>query len=93
MGAFAVLLHEEEQEANATLRDRIEEQFPGAANYKFNDNVYLIHGPKLVDEVMERLGIDDDESLYAAVLRLNGSYSGRSWRNMWDWFRAAEESR
>ena len=44
-------------------------------------------------DVMEALEMDDDESLYAAILRLNGSYSGRSWTKLWDWMKAAEEAR
>ena len=93
MSAFVVLLHQDHPESSEKLRARIEEQFPKPASYKFAENVYMVTGPKLVDSVTEKLGLNEDDELYAAVLRLNGSYSGRSWRALWDWFTATEESR
>ena len=93
MGIFAVYLHEEESESSATLRERIKDKYPKPEHYELTEHLYLVTGANLVSEVMEALGMDDNENLYAAVLRLNGSYSGRSWRAMWDWFKAAEESR
>lgn len=46
-----------------------------------------------MSEVLEKLRIDDDEDLYAAVLSLNGSYSGRSWVELWDWMKATDQAR
>ena len=90
---FVVLLHEDEPESGNKLRRRIEEHFPGSAHYKFSDFVYLVTGPRLVTEVKEKLRFNEDEDLYGAVLRINGSHSGRSWVSLWDWLRAAEEGR
>ena len=90
---FVVLLHEDEPESSNKLQQRIEEHFPGSDHYKFSDLVYLVTGPRLVTEVKEKLGFNEDRELYGAVLRLNGSFSGRSWMTMWDWLRAAEEGR
>lgn len=93
MGAYVVMLHEEGPDASVTLRERIEKRFPGSERYKFSDHVYLVTGPLLVSEVLEKLGIDDDEDLYAAVLPLKGSYSGRSWVELWDWMKATDQAR
>ena len=90
---FVVMLHESEPEANEKLRARIEERFPSPQSYKFSDHVYLLAGPKLIEQVDDALGLRDDHELSAAILRLRGSYGGRSWRNMWDWFQAMEEAR
>ena len=70
MGAFAVLLHEDEPEASKALRSRIKEVFPDSEHYEFSEYVYLVSGPRLTTEVKEKLGLDDDENLYAAILRL-----------------------
>ncbi len=91
MSAFLVLLHENEPEANGKLRQQIEKKYPGSSHYKFSDHVYLVTGPRLVNEVQEALGFDEDEKLYGAILRLNGSFSGRSWTKMWDWLKSTEQ--
>jgi len=93
MSAFVIVLHDDEPEASATLRTRIEEKYPKTEHYKLSEFTYLVTGPRLVSEVAESLGMDDDDKLFAAVLRLNGSFSGRSWANLWDWLRAAEGNR
>ena len=93
MGAFVVMLHDDEPESNAKLRAGIEEKFSGSEHFKFSDHVYLVTGPRLVTDVLSTLGFDDDENLYAAVFRLNGSFSGRSWTKLWDWMKSAEDSR
>ena len=93
MGTFAVLLHDDEPEANERVRERIEEKFPEDQHYRFGDTVYIISGPRLADEVVKALGLADDTDLAAVVLRLNGSYTGRSWTSFWDWMRAANEPR
>ncbi len=37
--------------------------------------------------------MDASDELYAAVFRLNGSYSGNSWVKLWEWLKAAEETK
>lgn len=88
MSAFAIILHDEE--SSPRLRKLIEEGYPGSEHFKFPDSVYFVTGPRLVTEVTASLGFDDDADLYAARLRLNGSFSGRSWIRLWDWLKAAE---
>ncbi len=90
MSAFAIFLHHDQTESNKRLRKLIEEAYPESAHYKFSDFVYLVTGPRVVSEVAETLKLDDEEDLYAAILRLNGSFTGRSWTAMWDWLRATE---
>ncbi len=57
MSAFAVLLHEDETDSNARLRELIEEKYPGSGHFKFSDFAYLVTGPRLVDEAGEGSGI------------------------------------
>lgn len=92
MSAFVILLHEDEPLANEKLSASIEEKFPDSEHFKFSSHAYLVTGERLVSDVIERLGFDDDDTLFAAVLRLNGSYSGRSWLKLWDWMQSAEAS-
>ena len=91
MGTFAVLLHEDESESNATIRERIEKNYPQGHHFKFAENLYLVTGPRLANEVVQALGMVEDVHLAAVVLRLNGSFTGRSWTSFWDWMRAANE--
>ena len=93
MSAFVVMLHEDEPDAAVVLRERIEEQFPGSEHFKFSDHIYLVTGVRLVSDVLQKLGLDDDVNLYAAVLSLNGSYSGRSWSRLWDWMKTTDQAR
>ncbi|MDE0669023.1 MAG: hypothetical protein OXI48_08360 [bacterium] len=93
MGTFAVLLHEDERESNDMIRERIETRYPKDEHYKFAENLYLVTGPRLANEVVEALGMTENDSLAAVVLRLNGSFTGRSWTSFWDWMRAANEPR
>lgn len=93
MSAFVVLLHDDEQESNEKLRASIKQKFPGSEHFEFSDHAYLVTGPRLVTDVLDELGLDDDETLFAAVLRLNGSYSGRSWLKLWDWIQSTERVR
>ena len=93
MSAFIILRHQDDPETAEKLRTRIEKQYPKPANYKFADNVYMVTGDRLLETVTGKLGLDDDTELHAAVLRLGGTYGGRSWRNMRDWFAAAETPR
>ena len=92
MSAFAVILHEDELESSVKLRERIEEHYPGSEHYKFSDHVYLVTGPRLTTDVTEALGFNQDDDLYAAVLSLNGSFSGRSWVKLWEWLKSAERT-
>ena len=89
--AFAIMLHDGEYESNARLRAKIEKKFAGSGHYKFSDHVCLVTGPRLATDVLSTLGSGDDESPHAAVFRLNGSFSGRSWTKLWDWTLAAGE--
>lgn len=92
MSAFAIILHEDEPESNDKVRARIAEKYPGSEHFEFSPFTYLVTGPRLVSEVVDTLGLqDDDEVVYGAVLRLNGSFSGRSWTKLWDWLRAADQ--
>lgn len=93
MGTFAILLHHDEPDANATLVERIEEKYPEDQHYRFGDTVYIVTGPRLAEDVVKTLGLADDTELAAVILRLNGSYTGRSWTSFWDWMRAASEPR
>ena len=93
MSAFVVILHDDEPDANKVLRERIKEGFPGDQHYEFSDTVHLITGVRLIEQIASKLGFedeDDDEAL-GVVLRLNGSYQGRSYSKLWDWMRAANE--
>ena len=93
MSAFAIILHEDEPEANEKVRNRIEEVYPDSKHFAFSPLAYLVTGPRLVDDVINDLGLhDDDDIVYGAVLRLNGSFSGRSWERLWDWLRAADQA-
>ena len=93
MGTFAILLHHDEPDSNTKLVERIKEKYPGDQHYQFGDTVYIITGPRLADDVVQALGLAEDTALAAVVLRLNGSYTGRSWTSFWDWMRAANEPR
>ena len=89
MSAFVIFLHEDEPETNAKLRGRIEDRYPGAGHYKVSEHVYLVTGQRLVSDVGETLGLSDEDELYAAILRLNDSFCGRSHTKLWGWLRAA----
>ena len=94
MSAFAVILHDDEPESNEKIRARIEVEYPGSEHFKFSPLTYFVTGPRLVTEVVDTLGLqNDDDVVFGAVLRLNGSFSGRSWTKLWDWLRAADQSR
>ena len=92
VSAFAVLLHDDETESKEELTRRIEEAYPGDKHFKFSDGVYIVTGPRLVDDVAKTLGLHDEADRFGVVLRLNGSFSGRSWTNLWDWLRAADQT-
>lgn len=87
MSAFAILLHDDPTAAE--IRAKIKDTYPDPDRYEFSEHVYLITGPKLATEITAALGLDDNPELNAAILRLNGSYSGRSWLKLWDWMQAA----
>lgn len=92
MSAFVILLHENEPLSNDKLRASIEEKFPGSEHFRFSENAYLVTGVSLTSDVTERIGMEESDELYAAVLRLNGSYTGNSWARFWDWLGAAEKT-
>ena len=90
MSAFVVLLHDDKPELSAKLRAGIENRFAGSRHHKFSDDVYLVTGARSASDVFSALGLDDDRGIHAAVLALSGSFSGRSWMNLWEWLRAAD---
>ena len=93
MSAFAILLHDDEPESNARLIERLEDQYPGGKRFKFSDGIYIVTGPRLVSDVSEGLGmVGPDADAYGVVLRLNGSFSGRSSVRLWDWLKAADQT-
>ena len=99
MSAFAVILHDPQSAAakgfgdiesnNRIVRARIEELFK-ASHYKLSDYVYFVSGPRLVSSVADSLGLSSDEGKIGAVVSLNGSFSGYSWPELWDWLRTAD---
>lgn len=94
MSGFVILLHTDEQkESNDEIRKRIKAEYPGSEHFEFSEFTYLVTGPRLTSDVREALGINEENSLSAAILRLNGSYSGRSWVRLWEWMRAAEATK
>ena len=67
--------------------------FPESDYYKFSEHVYLVTGAPLTTDVAEKLEITEDEQAFAAILSLNGSYSGRSWSKLWEFLRQADARR
>lgn len=90
MSAFVVLLHADEEESSEQLRAAIKEKFPGPKHYEFSDDAYFITGANFTSDITEQLGMDDTDDRYAAILRLNGSFSGNSWRDLWEWLKVAD---
>ena len=92
MSAFLVLLHDDDD--NEVIRERISSSYPESDHFRFSDSVFFVTGPRLVDDVANEIGLMDDENpRRGVVVRLNGSHSGRSWKTLWDWLRAADAER
>lgn len=91
MSTFVILLHDDEPDPSAKLRVDIEHCFAGSKHYKFSDSAYLVTGARSASDVSRAMGFDDAPSLHAAVLELTGSFSGRSWMNLWEWLKAADK--
>ena len=92
MSTFAVILNEPNDEVVA----RLKEAYPEPDHLELNSNVYLLSGDLLIENVIERLGFKGENAIDDAVgivLRLNGTYSGRNYRSVWDWLACAEASR
>ena len=90
MSTFAVILNEPNDEVVA----RLKEAYPEPDHLELNRNVYLLSGDLLIENVIERLGFKGEDAIDDAVgivLRLNGTYSGRNYRSVWDWLARAEE--
>lgn len=93
MGTFAVLLHEQEEESSARIRKRLVDAFAKSDYFEFSEHVYLVTGAPLTTDVADKLEITEDEQAFAAILSLNGSYSGRSWSKLWEFLRQADARR
>ena len=90
MSTFAVILNEPNDEVVA----RLKEAYPEPDHLELNSNVYLLSGNLLIENVIQRLGFKGENAIDDAVgivLRLNGTYSGRNYRSVWDWLARAEE--
>ena len=90
MSTFAVILNEPNDEVVA----RLKEAYPEPDHLELNRTVYLLAGDLLIENVIERLGFKGENAIDDAVgivLRLNGTYSGRNYRSVWDWLARAEE--
>ena len=90
MSTFAVILNEPNDEVVA----RLKEAYPEPDHLELNRTVYLLAGDLLIENVIERLGFKGEHAIDDAVgivLRLNGTYSGRNYRSVWDWLARAEE--
>lgn len=92
MSSFAIVLHDDDEESHARIQPLIEEHFGGDKHFRISENTYVVTGVRLVEEVAAKLGLNDEEGITGAVLRLNGSFGGRSYTTLWDWLRAADAS-
>lgn len=89
MSMFAVILNE----PNETVVSRIEETYPEPNHLQISPTAFLVSGDLLVEDVTSRLGFSGDAAVEGAVgvvLRLNGTYGGRTYRTVWDWLARAE---
>ena len=86
MATFAVILNE----PNDALVGTLKEAYPEPDHYKLTEDVYLVTGDLLIDDITRTLGFEEAEPAVGAVFRLNGSYGGHSYRTLWDWLRRAE---
>ena len=96
MSAFVVLLHDDEtaEADNDLIREQLRSNYEEADLFEFSDSVFFVTGPRLVDDVATGLGLmDDEQPRRGVVVSLNGSHSGRSWKRLWDWLRAADAER
>ena len=87
MSAFVVLVHPESKDE---LGEAIESAYPGSQHYKFDDTTFLITGDLLTRDITDALKIGDNDERPAAVLKLNGSYSGHSFASLWEWVKDSE---
>ena len=92
MGTFAVILQETDPEKAATIRERITTRYPDGKHFRISDEIFLVSGPVLSQDIADALGVEDDPEMLLIVLRLNGSFSGRSWSTLWEWLRAADRA-
>ena len=90
MSLFAVVLNE----PNEKIAERIRDAYPDPDHIKVNETVYLVTGDMLIDTLLEKSGLMGESAVADAAgfaLRLNGTYGGRTYRNIWDWFERATE--
>ena len=69
--------------ANNGVINRIKQLSPD--HHELTPNVWLVRSPLLVRDFAHAVGLGDDEVGSGVVLRLNGTYWGRSDQNTWDW--------
>ena len=87
---FVVTLNEQ----NAEVINRLEVKYPHPHAYKISDTCYLVATFDLPSEVATNIGLKGDDRIedsMGAVFKLNGAYSGYSYRTLWDWISQAEE--
>ena len=89
MATFAVILNEPNEDVVARIRDA----YPQPNHYEFSATVYLVAGDLLVDDIIDTVGIGEDNGAAGFVVRLNHGYGGWTNRSIWDWFARAEEAK
>ena len=90
MSAFAVILNEPNEQVIA----RLKEVYPDPDHLELSPTAYLVSGNLLIEDVAAKLGFKGEDAIEGAVgvvLRLNGTYGGRSFRSVWDWLARAGE--
>ena len=88
MSIFAVVLEDQ----NAKITQRIAEKYPD--HYVLNDTCFLVHDEGIANTVSESVGIKGDDRIQGGsgvVFKIDGSYSGRASRSLWDWIGKYEE--
>ena len=90
MGTYAVYLKAETPESINRAVDLLEENYSERQRYRVAEDFFLISGPYMSGEITKALVLDEDPDLNLVVLRLNGSFSGRSWPSLWEWLKSAD---
>ena len=80
----------EHDRAQSSVIERIERTYPEPVHLKLASNVYLLTGDFLIDHLMDALGFKGEAAdAVGLVMRLNGTYSGRTYQSVWDWMARA----
>ncbi len=88
---FVIILAETNQEA---VKVKIANTYHDYC--RIADNCFLISSTEISDEVATSIGLKGTNRIEGAngiVFKLNGSYSGYSYRTIWDWMDRAEARR